>query len=74
MAAHAAKAIGKLKGVCRANLGLAVLKGGKPNEALPVLEEAARVGTQVPVMRCLIMPKPGLCRRASAPELPGGGA
>ena len=59
-----AEEIGKLKGVCRANLGLALLsranlglallKGGKPEEALPVLEEAARVGPQVPVMRCLI--------------------
>ena len=49
-----AEEIGKLKGVCRANLGLALLKGGKPDEALPVLEEAARVGPQVPVMRCLI--------------------
>jgi tetratricopeptide (TPR) repeat protein len=49
-----AEEIGKLKGVCRANLGLALLKGGKPDEALPVLEEAAHVGPQVPVMRCII--------------------
>ena len=35
-----AEEIGKFKGVCRANLGLALLKGGKPDEALPVLEEA----------------------------------
>jgi tetratricopeptide (TPR) repeat protein len=49
-----AEEIGKFKGVCRANLGLALLKGGKPDEALPVLEEAARVGPQVPAMRCII--------------------
>jgi tetratricopeptide (TPR) repeat protein len=49
-----AEEMGKLKGVCRANLGLALLKGGKPDEALPVLQEAARVGPQVPVMRCLV--------------------
>ena len=49
-----AEEIGKLKGVCRANLGLALLKSGKPDVALPVLEEAARVGPQIPVMRCII--------------------
>jgi len=46
--------IGEFKGVCRANLGLALLKGGKPAEALPVLQEAAHIGPQVPVMTCLI--------------------
>ena len=41
-------------GVCRANLGLALLKGGKPAEAIPVLEEAARIGPQTPVLTCVI--------------------
>ena len=41
-------------GACRANLGLALLKGGKPAEAIPVLEEAARIGPQVPVLICVI--------------------
>ncbi len=41
-------------GACRANLGLALLKGGKPAEAIPVLEEAARIGPQAPVLICVI--------------------
>ena len=39
---------------CRANLGLALLKGGKPAEAIPVLEEAGRIGPQAPVLICVI--------------------
>jgi hypothetical protein len=49
-----AEEIGEFKGVCRANLGLALLKGGRPAEALPVLEDAARIGPQVPAMTCLV--------------------
>ncbi len=46
--------IGGSKGVCQANLGLALLKGGKPAEALPVLEEALHIGPHAPVMTCLV--------------------
>ena len=49
-----AEEIGKSNGVCQANLGLALLKGGKPDEALPVLQEALLIGPQVPVMTCLV--------------------
>ena len=42
------------KDVCRANLGLALLKGGKPAEAIPVLEDAARIGPQVPSLKCIV--------------------
>jgi predicted Zn-dependent protease len=49
-----AEEIGRSKGVCQANLGLALLKGGKPAEALPVLEEALYTGPQAPVMTCLV--------------------
>jgi predicted Zn-dependent protease len=42
------------QGICRANLGLALLKGGKPSEAIPVLQEAARIGPQGPPMKCII--------------------
>lgn len=38
----------------QANLGLALLKGGKPTEALPVLQEALRIGPKVPVMNCVV--------------------
>jgi tetratricopeptide (TPR) repeat protein len=49
-----AEEIGGFKGVCQANLGLALLKGGKPEEALPVFQEALRTGPQTPVMTCLV--------------------
>jgi tetratricopeptide (TPR) repeat protein len=50
-----AEQIGKAnRGVCRANLGFALLIGGKPAEAIPVLEEAARIGPQVLPMTCII--------------------
>ena len=49
-----AEEIGGSKGVCQANLGLALLKGGKPAEALPVLHEALHIGPQAPVMTCLV--------------------
>ena len=49
-----AQEIGKSSGVCQANLGLALLKGGKPAEALPVLQEALHIGPQAPVMTCLV--------------------
>jgi tetratricopeptide (TPR) repeat protein len=42
------------KGICRANLGLALLKGGKPAEAIPVLQDAARIGPQVPIITCMV--------------------
>jgi tetratricopeptide (TPR) repeat protein len=41
-------------GVCRANLGLALLKGGKPEEALAVLQDVAHGLPQLPAVRCLI--------------------
>jgi tetratricopeptide (TPR) repeat protein len=49
-----AEEIGASKGVCKANLGLALLKDGKHAEALPVLQEALHVGPKVPVMTCLL--------------------
>jgi tetratricopeptide (TPR) repeat protein len=49
-----AEAIGEFKGVCQANLGLALLKGGKPSEALPVLQEAAYICPRNPTMTCVI--------------------
>jgi tetratricopeptide (TPR) repeat protein len=42
------------KGICRANLGLALFKAGKPAEAIPVLQEAARIGPQVLPLTCII--------------------
>jgi tetratricopeptide (TPR) repeat protein len=45
---------GKAKSVCQANLGLALLNGGRPEEALPVLEEALHLHPQTAVMTCLI--------------------
>jgi tetratricopeptide (TPR) repeat protein len=42
------------KGGCRANLGLALLKGGKPAEAISVLQESARIGPQAPVLTCVV--------------------
>jgi tetratricopeptide (TPR) repeat protein len=50
-----AEQIGKTnRGIYRANLGFALLSGGKPAEAIPVLEEAARMGPQVLPMTCII--------------------
>jgi tetratricopeptide (TPR) repeat protein len=49
-----AEEMGSSKGVCKANLGLALLKGGKPAEAVPVLREALHTGPRVPVMTCLV--------------------
>ena len=50
-----ANAIGESdNAACRANLGLALLKGGKPDQAIAVLEEAARTSSQVPVLICVI--------------------
>ena len=46
--------LGAAKGVCQANLGLALLKDGKPAEALPILEEASRIGPNDPVFRSLV--------------------
>ena len=48
-----AEEIGKLKGVCRANLGLALLKGGKPDEPFRCSRRPHALAS-VPVMRCLI--------------------
>jgi tetratricopeptide (TPR) repeat protein len=49
-----AEEIGGSKGWCQANLGLALLKGGKPAEAIPVLQEALQIGPKVPVMTCVV--------------------
>ncbi len=50
-----AEQIGKAnQGVYRANLGFALLSGGKPAEAIPVLEEAARIGPKVLPLTCII--------------------
>jgi Flp pilus assembly protein TadD len=49
-----AEELGEHKGVCRMNLGLALLQAGKPEEALPVLQEASRTGPQNPVMECMV--------------------
>ena len=50
-----AEQIGKLnKGVCRANLGLALLKGGKPAEAIPVLQDAASMGPHALPLTCIV--------------------
>ena len=46
--------LGELRGICLANLGLALLRDGGPEEALSVLEEALRTGPNVPVMRCVV--------------------
>ena len=43
-----------LKAVCQANLGLALLKGGNPAEALTVLQEVLQIGPQPPVITCLV--------------------
>jgi hypothetical protein len=42
------------KGICRANLGLALLKGGKPTEAISVLQDAARFGPQISALNCIV--------------------
>ena len=50
-----AEQIGKSnKGVCRANLGLALLKGGKPAEAIPVLQDAASMGPHALPLTCIV--------------------
>jgi tetratricopeptide (TPR) repeat protein len=49
-----AEELGAVKGVCQANRGFALLKGGKPAEALPVLRQALDHGPHVPVMKCLV--------------------
>jgi Flp pilus assembly protein TadD len=48
-----AEELGDFKGVCRMNLGVALIRGGRAEEAIPVIEEAARVGPKVPVMQCI---------------------
>ena len=42
------------KGICWSNLGLALLKGGKPEEALRVLRDAAQIGPHVPALLCMV--------------------
>ncbi len=42
------------KGVCQANLGLALLRGGKPADAIPALEEAASIGPHTPPLTCIV--------------------
>ena len=50
-----AEQIGKpAQGVCQANLGLALLKGGKPADAFRVLAEAASIGPQSPPLTCIL--------------------
>ncbi len=42
------------KGICWSNLGLALLRGGKPEEALRVLRDAAQIGPRVPALLCMV--------------------
>jgi tetratricopeptide (TPR) repeat protein len=42
------------KGLCRANLGLALLKSGKPEAAIPVLQEAERTSPRIPAPVCVV--------------------
>ena len=50
-----AEQLGKAnKAIYRANLGLALLSGGKPAEAIPVLEEAAGLGPKILPLTCII--------------------
>jgi len=51
---RAGAALHGVQGVCQANLGMALLKGGKPEEALSVLQDAARIRPQAPVLLCLV--------------------
>ena len=43
-----------IKGICQANLGMALLRGGKPDEALPELQEAMRIVPQVPALLSMV--------------------
>lgn len=49
-----AKALGEIKGICQLNLGMALQKLGRPEEALAELQDVERNGPWVPAMRCLI--------------------
>jgi tetratricopeptide (TPR) repeat protein len=50
-----AEEIGKFnKEIYRANLGLALMSGGKPAEAISVLQQAASMGQQAPPLTCII--------------------
>ena len=49
-----AEELGDIKGVCRANLGLALLEAGKPDQALPALQEAARTAQPIPVLDTIV--------------------
>jgi hypothetical protein len=46
--------LGEFKGLCRANLGVALLKAGKPEEALPVLQDAAGRAAGNRLLTCII--------------------
>jgi tetratricopeptide (TPR) repeat protein len=46
--------LGQIKAICQVNLGIALLKLGRPEEAFAELQEVARNGPWIPVVRCLI--------------------
>ncbi len=46
--------LGGSKAMCQANLGFALLNGGNPAEALPVLQEVLHIGPQTPLISCVV--------------------
>ncbi len=46
--------LGGSKAMCQANLGFALLKGGNPAEALPVLKEALYTAPPTPLISCVV--------------------
>ncbi len=51
---RAGVALQGVPGVCQVNLAMALVKGGKPAEALRVLEDAGRIPLPAPVLVCLV--------------------
>ena len=49
-----AEELGPLKSVCRANLGVALLEAGKPEQALPVLQAAAHLAAGIPMLAYIV--------------------
>ncbi len=49
-----AEELGGVPASCRANLGLALLKGGKPDQALPLLQSASQSNLQAPAFTCVV--------------------
>lgn len=49
-----AEELDAVKGVCRANLGLALLEAGKADDALPMLQEAGRLQGRIPAIDALL--------------------